>query len=146
MRTIEALRRSAVSVEPGRTIRGCAGVMERSGVGALGVVDDDRLVGIVTDRDLVRRALAQGLPLSATVNCVMSAPVVTIDAYADVDAAFGLFRSYAVRRLAVTRDQRFVGMITVDDLIVDLAADLRDLSWPIRSELLMPQHDHPVPS
>jgi CBS domain-containing protein len=76
----------------------------------------------------------------------MTSPVVTVDADADLDAAFGLFRSHAVRRLAVLRDGYFIGMISVDDLIVDIASDLRDLSWPIRSEVLMPQHDGPAPS
>jgi hypothetical protein len=46
----------------------------------------------------------------------------------------------------VLRDGYFIGMISVDDLIVDIASDLRDLSWPIRSEVLMPQHDGPAPS
>ncbi len=146
MRTIEELRRSGVSVEPAQTIQSCAAIMEQAGVGALAVVREGRLVGIVTDRDLVRRGLAQGLPPYATVNGVMTSPVVTVDANADLDAAFGLFRSHAVRRLAVLRDGYFIGMISVDDLIVDIASDLRDLSWPIRSEVLMPQHDGPAPS
>jgi hypothetical protein len=59
MHTIETLRRSGVAVAPEATIKTAAGVMERAGVGALGVVDDGRLIGIVTDRDLVRRAMAR---------------------------------------------------------------------------------------
>ena len=62
MRTIEAVRRSGVGIGPERTIRDAAVIMERSGVGSVAVIDDGRLVGIVTDRDLVRRALACGLP------------------------------------------------------------------------------------
>jgi CBS domain-containing protein len=128
MRTIEGLRRSGVGIGPERTIHDAAGIMEHTGVGALAVVEGKRLIGIVTDRDLVRRALAKDLPADARVDSVMSAPVVTIDAAADLHGAFALFRTHAVRRLAVVQGQQFVGMITVDDLLIDLAADLVDLS------------------
>lgn len=145
MRTIEALRRSGISIEPDRTIRDAAVIMEQSGIGALAVVDGDRLTGLVTDRDLVRRGLARGFPAGARVDGVMSAPVVTIEADADVHEAFALFRRHAVRRLAVTREGRFVGMVTVDDLLVDLAADLSDLARPVTAEILFAHHDSPVP-
>jgi len=120
--------------------------MEQSGVGALAVVDDDRLVGIVTDRDLVRRALARGFPADGRVDAVMSAPVVTIDADADLHTAFALLRTHAVRRLAVVRAGQFVGMVTIDDLLIDLAADLADLARPVTAEVLFGHHDSPVPA
>jgi len=146
MRTIDGVRRSGVGVEPDRTVHEAAAIMEQSGVGALAVIDGERLVGVVTDRDLVRRALARGLAPDARVDAVMTMPVVTIDADADLHDAFALFRSHAVRRLAVVRDDRFVGMITVDDLLVDLAADLSDLARPVTAEVLFAHHDSPVPA
>jgi CBS domain-containing protein len=76
----------------------------------------------------------------------MSSPVVTIAAEADLHGAFTLFRSHAVRRLAVVRDGRFVGMISVDDLLIDLAADLTDLARPVTAEVLFGHHDAPVPA
>jgi len=145
MRTIEALRRSGAGIGPERTIRDAAVVMEQSGVGALAIVDGERLVGVVTDRDLVRRALAQGLPADGRVDGVMSAPVVTIDADADLHDAFALFRANAVRRLAVVRGEQFVGMITIDDLLMDLAGDLSDLSRPVTAEVVFGHHDSRVP-
>jgi len=146
MRTIEGLRRSGVGIGPERTIRDAAAVMEHAGVGALAVVDGERLVGIVTDRDLVRRALANDLPTDSRVDGVMSSPVVTIEAEADIHDAFALFRTHAVRRLAVVRAELFVGMITVDDLLMDLAADLADLSRPITAEVVFGHHDSRVPA
>lgn len=146
MRTMEVVRRSGVGIEPDRTVHHAAVIMEQSGVGALAVIDGGCLVGVVTDRDLVRRALARGLAADARVDGVMSAPVVTIDAEADLHDAFGLFRTHAVRRLAVVREGRFVGMITVDDLLVDLAADLADIARPVTAEVLFAHHDSPVPA
>lgn len=141
MRSIDALRRSAVGLGPAATIREAASLMDRTGVGALAVIDGETLVGIVTDRDLVRRALARDLSPDARVDAVMSAPVITIDAAADVHDAFAAFGSHAVRRLAVVDDGRFVGMITVDDLLMDLAADLSALAHPITGEVLFGHHD-----
>jgi CBS domain-containing protein len=146
MRTIEAMRRSGVGIEPDRTIHDAAAVMEQTGVGALAVLDGERLVGIVTDRDLVRRGLAKGLLADARIDGIMSSPVVTIDADADLHGAFALFRTNAIRRLAVVRGGQFVGMITIDDLLVDVAADLADLSRPVEGEILFAHHDSPVPA
>lgn len=145
MRTIEALRRSGIGIGPEGTIRQAAVIMEQSGIGSLAVIDDGQLVGIVTDRDLVRRALARDVPADARVDSVMSAPVVTIDADEDVHQAFAVFRTHAVRRLAVVRDGKFVGTVTIDDLLVSLAADLADLVRPVTAELLFAHRDKPVP-
>ncbi len=146
MRTIDATRRSGIGIGAERTVREAASLMEQSGVGALAVLDGDRLVGIVTDRDLVRRVLARDLPSDARVDSVMTTPVVTIPADGDLHDAFALFRSHGIRRLAVERDGCFVGVITVDDLLVDLSADLADLARPITAEVLFAHRDVPVPA
>jgi CBS domain-containing protein len=119
--------------------------MEQAGVGSLAVINGEVLVGIVTDRDLVRRALARDLPVDARVDAVMSAPVVTIDADSDLHDAFVMFRTHAIRRLALVRAGRFVGMITIDDLLVDLAGDLSDLARPVTAEVVFGHHDSPTP-
>ncbi|MDQ6614658.1 MAG: CBS domain-containing protein [Actinomycetota bacterium] len=146
MRTTEAVRRPGVSIECRRTIRDAAQAMEHAGVGALAVIDGGHLVGIVTDRDLVRRGLAMGREPDARVDSVMSMPVVTIAADADVREAFPLFRTHALRRLAVVRGDTFIGMITVDDLLINLAGDLTDLARPVTAEVLFGHHDSPVPA
>ena len=146
MRTIETIHRSGVGIGPDRSIREAAKIMASAGVGSLAVLDRDRLVGIVTDRDLVRRCLARGIEPGARVDSAMTTPVVTIQADADVHDAFGLFRTHAVRRLAVMRGEQFVGMLAIDDLLVYLAADLADLARPITAEILFSHRDSPVPA
>jgi len=139
MRVIDEVRRSGVAVGPQRPIRDAAMIMDQAEVGSLAVIEDGRLVGIVTDRDLVRRALAQDLAPTTPVENVMSAPVVTIGADVDLHSAFRLFRSHGVRRVAVVDLDEFVGMITVDDLLLDLAMDLLDLARPIAAEIFTPE-------
>lgn len=146
MRTIEALRRSGVGIAPDATIREAAELMDLAGVGSLAVIDGDHLAGIVTDRDLVRRGLARGMANDGRVDSVMSAPVVTIDAEADLHEAFALFRTNAVRRLAVVDRGHFVGTVTVDDLLIDLAGELSDLARPVMAEVMFGHHDGAVPA
>ena len=146
MRTIDAVRRSGVGIRPDQTIQDAAALMEQAGVGCLVVVDGETAVGLVTDRDLVRRGLARGLAGEARVDGVMSTPVLTIDADADLHDAYAMFREHAVRRLVVMRGGTFMGTVTVDDLLIDLAGDLADLARPVTAEVLFAHRDSPVPA
>lgn len=96
--------------------------MERSGIGSLAVIEGRELVGVVTDRDLVRRVLARGLALDSPVGSVMTSPVITIDADADVNAALAMFRLHGLRRLFVVRRGEVQGVVAIDDLLVLVAA------------------------
>ena len=145
MRVSDLIRRSAVAVRAEQTVVDAASIMDRAGVGALVVVEGDRPVGIVTDRDLMRRALARALPPDARVDGVMSAPLITVDAADDAHDVFAVLRRHPIRRLPVTSSGRLVGMVTVDDLLVHMAADLSDLVRPVTAELLFAQHDAAVP-
>lgn len=146
MKITEGMRKAGLSVGPACTLQQAAEVMECNAVGALAVVEDDRAVGIVTDRDLVRRAVAAGVAPDARIDSVMSTPVVTIGADADLREAFGIFEKQAIRRLVVERDGRFVGVISADDLLIDLAADLAAVVRPIGAEVLFGHRDASVPA
>lgn len=146
MKTIEALHRSGIAVSPDTTIRAAAGVMEHAGVGSLAIVEGERLIGIVTDRDIVRRAVARGIAADARIDSVMTTDPVTVDVGADAHSVYGLLRTHAVRRLPVVRGRQFVGMITTDDLLIELASDLADLARPITAEALFSHREPAVPS
>lgn len=145
MRVMEAVRRNGVSVGGESTLASVAELMESAGVGTVAVMDGEELVGIVTDRDLVRRGLARRLDPHARIDGLMSSPVITIDAEADLRDTFRIFHEHAIRRLAVTEDGRFVGVVSIDDLLVDVVADLAELVRPITAEVLFPHRDAPVP-
>lgn len=146
MKITDALRKTGLSIGPGCTLRQAAELMECNAVGALAVVEDDRAVGVVTDRDLVRRAVARGIAPDARVDSVMSSPVVSIADDADLHDAVAVFGRKAVRRLVVERDGRFVGVLSADDLLIDLASDLAAVVRPIGAEVLFGHHDSPVPA
>jgi CBS domain-containing protein len=145
MQTISRLRRSGIGVAPDRTLSDVAKLMSSSGIGTVAVLDGDDLVGIVTDRDLVRRGLARGLPPDARVDGVMSSPVVTIEADTDLHEAIATFGEHALRRLAVVDHGAFVGIISLDDLLVDVSTDLWQLTSPLAVEISTPQRDGALP-
>jgi len=91
--------------------------MREEDVGVLPVVDNGSLAGIVTDRDIVVRALADGRN-DANVDDVMSSNPVTLSPDDDERQAEQLMAQYESRRLAVTDGQRLVGMLSVGDLAV----------------------------
>lgn len=146
MEAFNMIHRPVVTIDAASTITMAADRMEQAGVGCVVVVDTGAPVGIVTDRDLVRRALARRLPPDSRIDAVMSTPVVSVPADATMATVFDLFRSHAVRRLPVVRDGHLEGMITVDDLLVVVSRQLEDLVRPVTAELLFAQHDSSVPA
>jgi CBS domain-containing protein len=72
--------------------------------------------------------------------------VLTVDADVDLREAFDVFRLHRVRRLAVVDHGRFVGILSLDDLLVDAATDLTALVSPLAAEIAAPHHDSGVPS
>jgi CBS domain-containing protein len=93
-------------------------------------------VGIVTDRDLVTRALAHRLSPDARVDMVMTTDLVTMDPDADLREAFRVFDEHAIRRLPLVAADHLVGMLTIDDLVVDTVADLVRLVRPVTGQVL----------
>ena len=145
MRVGDRLRRSAVGVECDATIKDAACTMYAAGVGALVVLDGECIVGIVTDRDLVRRAMAHDLPGDARVDAVMTTDVVSVGADSDIHEVFDVFRTHAIRRVAVVDGDRLVGVLSIDDLLIDLSHALGALAQPIIGEVVFGHRDSAVP-
>lgn len=146
MKVMEILVRTPVTVTPATTVEEAAKTMAREGVGSLIVVDGGRLAGIVTDRDLVVRALARGFPADARADSVMSMNVVAIDAEADVRDAMKAFGHHAVRRLPVVQGSQVVGLLSLDDLMAAMANQFGELTHGLTAQLMYPHGaDEPSP-
>jgi CBS domain-containing protein len=145
MRAIEAARKPPVTIGRDHTITEAAQTMDRMAIGALVVVEPDgRPVGIVTDRDLAVRGVAHRLSPEARIDAVMSTNLLTLAPDADLRDALEVFDTHAIRRLPLVADDRLMGMITTDDLIVDLAGDLGRLVRPVTGQVLF-GHPEPAP-
>ena len=106
-----------LSVDAGASIRQAAEVMRDNDIGDVLVVGDGNLRGIVTDRDIVVRVLAEGREPEATpVAEVCSAELATVEAAAEVDKAAEIMRQRAIRRLPVVDGNEVVGIVSLGDL------------------------------
>ena len=117
-RVRDVMTPNPVGVYYDQTIAEAAQVMRDAGVGAVLVVKGDSLGGVVTDRDLVIRGLAEGAGTDAPVGPLCSSKLVGVDAAADIADAELLMRENAVRRLPVIEDGQIVGIITLGDIAV----------------------------
>ncbi|MFD4511164.1 cyclic nucleotide-binding/CBS domain-containing protein [Streptomyces sp. NPDC058457] len=136
MKVAEVMTAPPVHVDPGVSLQEVTQWMTERRVGSVLVVKDGELCGIVTDRDLALRGLGGGLAAGSTVDAVMSADVVTVDADDDLRAAYRTFRRAGVRRLPVLDRGRLVGVLTIDDLFLDVFRQLADLLGPVAWSVL----------
>ena len=113
-------------VAPDTKLTEAAKIMGELDVGALPICKNDRLAGMVTDRDIAVRAIAQGRdPNKTTVQDAMTDGVVYIYEDDDVEAAARLFETKRIRRLPVlNREKRMVGIVSLGDLAVNAGATI----------------------
>ena len=114
----EVMTSNPSSVESSQTVADAARLMKQDDVGIAPVVEGDRLVGTLTDRDIVVRVVAEGKdPQSVTVREVASTELVTIDPQQDLDQALRLMAQHQVRRLPVVEEGgRLVGVVAQADV------------------------------
>ncbi|MDF3292609.1 CBS domain-containing protein [Streptomyces silvisoli] len=137
-----AMTSPPASVPPAASLEDAARHMAAAGVGALPVVDGDEVIGMVTDRDLVVRAMAYGLSSHSKVEMVMSTDPVTVDASTPLTAALHAMRSIEARHLPVVAKGRLVGMVSFDDLFWYLSRQLADLAAIVDASRKAPRPLH----
>ena len=119
----DVMTAAPVGVYYSQTIGETARIMRDTQVGAVLVVSDGALSGVVTDRDLVVRGLAEGEGPDSPVGPLCSGDLIGVAADADVEEAEQLMREHAVRRLPVITDGQVVGIVSMGDLAVSADAD-----------------------
>ena len=132
----EVINRNVITISPSAPLSEAAYLMMNEDVGALVVVDSEqRPVGIITDRDLVVSAMAEGVnPDEATVEEVMTKEVITVDEDKDLFGMLSVLSENSIRRLPVTGGGKLKGIVSVDDLIVIVATELVNLSMALSSK------------
>ncbi len=117
-----------IGVDYYQSIGEAARAMRDWGVGAVLVVKDQSLYGLVTDRDLVVRAVAEAREPDDPVGPLSSVDLIGIDADAEVGAAQRLMRQHAVRRLPVLEKGQVTGIVSLGDLSLLDGAALPELA------------------
>jgi CBS domain-containing protein len=125
----EVMTESVVTAQPERSVREIAELMRERNVGSVVLVDGERPVGFVTDRDLTLSVIADARDLGDHAADYASSPVITASAEQAVEEAAEMMVRHGVRRLVIVDEDRLTGIVTLDDIAsrtgdAELAAQL----------------------
>src|SRR5204862_6139790 len=119
MKVRELMTKDVVCANPESTLEEIAAMMKTADTGAIPVVDGDELVGVITDRDIVMRCIAEGKdPLETTAEEISSEDIHTIEPDIDADEALEIMERHQVRRLPGVEGGRLRGVISIGDVAV----------------------------
>jgi CBS domain-containing protein len=114
----DLMTHSPIIISPEKTVHDAAKLMKEHNCGALLVGSPEHAVGIITDRDIAVRVVAEGKdPARTHLKAIMSKPLHSCDVNATPQEAAELMRTHEVRRLVVTRDGHTNGVITLTSLV-----------------------------
>lgn len=119
----DVMEKKVLTAELNASAKDCAKSMAKRGVSSAVIVESGSAVGIVTERDLVSKVMADGLdPSKVLVRDIMSTPLITVGTSATVGQAAELMASYRIRRLVVIDGNgKLVGIITAGDIATMMA-------------------------
>ena len=113
------------SVSPNDSIQNAACIMRDEDAGAVPVVDNGRAIGIVTDRDIVVRVVAEGGQLNGLIRDIVTGTLVSATPDMSTREAAQLMSDHQIRRLPVVENDRLVGIVSIGDLAVKEGKDGR---------------------
>ncbi|MBT2569911.1 CBS domain-containing protein [Planococcus sp. ISL-110] len=116
MRIEDIMTTDVETCMPESTLQEVASKMREINVGSIPICEDDRLVGIVTDRDIVIRGLAEQIPNDTAIGEILSAEVITGTVSLTVEEAAELMAKHKIRRLPIVSNERIIGIVSLGDL------------------------------
>jgi CBS domain-containing protein len=120
----EAMTEDPRSIGPSASVVEAAQLMRDEHIGSLPITDGDTLLGMITDRDITTRVVAETADLATTsVGDVYSQDLVSVEPDKDLEEALGLMARHQVRRLPVVQDGRLVGIVAQADIALTLRED-----------------------
>ncbi|WP_088186251.1 CBS domain-containing protein [Desulfosporosinus sp. FKA] len=120
MKVCDVMTRTVDWVGPKTTISEVSRLMKKDDVGSIPICDNNKVIGMITDRDIVLNVIAVGKDYNtAVVQDVMSKNVVSVSSNQDVHEAADLMSQYQIRRLPVVDQDRLVGIVAIGDLAIE---------------------------
>ncbi len=113
----EAMKANPITVKSDITVKDAAKIMKNKGIGNC-IVVDNQPIGIVTESDIIKKVVAEGLDAGKIlIKDIMTTPVIVIDPYVDIEEAMKTMSKCKIRRLPVVEKGKLVGIITQRDVI-----------------------------
>ena len=113
----DVMVRDVVTIDENSTVREAADVMNKFEIGCLIAVKKGKAVGIITERDLLKRVVAEARDVNKTkVKAVMSSPLVVVEPGMDLEEAVKLMFQMKIKKLPVVEEKRLVGLVSLTDI------------------------------
>jgi CBS domain-containing protein len=112
----DIMTKNVVTVDVSKTVYEAAQLMSAKGIGCLVVTENDVAVGIVTERDFLRRIVAERASFDLKISAIMSKTLITVDPDTSVRDAARLMATNKIRRLPVVKAEALVGILVASDL------------------------------
>ena len=120
----EAMTEDPRSIGPSASVVEAAQLMREGHIGSLPITDDEALIGMITDRDITTRVVAEAAdPTKTSVGDVYSRDLVSVEPDQDLDEALRLMARHQIRRLPVVESGRLVGIVAQADIALALSED-----------------------
>ncbi len=110
------ITKRVISINKNASIRESAARMVEFGISSLGILEDGKVAGIVTDSDLKKRALSAGKSPDDPIKDIMTAPVIAADINSTIKATLGLMSKHTIKHVLVSEQDEIVGITTLNDL------------------------------
>ena len=111
---VKEIMHNITKLDADTLISEAAKIMDRKSIGSVLVEENNKVVGIMTERDILRKIVAKGIdPNKTTVREIMNSPLITADADTSIEEASDIMAKHGIRRLVVTEDNKIAGIITV---------------------------------
>ncbi len=124
---LDAKGRHIIAISPDASVLEAIKIMADKSIGSLVVMVDDKLEGIVTERDYARKVIVKGRSSESTqVAEIMTTNVVTTSSAETVDKCMALMTEMRIRHLPVLEDNRVIAMISIGDLVQAIIADQKE--------------------
>lgn len=117
MKVKDVMTKNVKTISPTATMAEAAGTMKKNRIGSLVVVEGGRVVGIITERDLAYKIIAEERSLNTKVREVMSRDLKTIDPERSLKDAAKLMATHVIRRLPVLKEGKLVGILSIEDIM-----------------------------
>jgi CBS domain-containing protein len=117
LKVADVMVREVITIDENSTVREAAEVMNKFEIGCLIAVRKGKAVGIITERDLLKRVVAEAKDVNKTrVKDVMSSPLVVVEPEMDLEEAVKLMFQMKIKKLPVVEEKRLVGLVSLTDI------------------------------
>lgn len=137
MKINEIMSKNIIYASDDNTIEEVASLMKTYDIGFLPVKDKDNYIGVITDRDLIIRAISNDTLIKDKIKNFITKDIISIDSECDINEALELMSEYQIRRLMIKHENKYVGILSLSDI---LSSDLDNKILIFIARIFMPSN------